>query len=252
MVFMQTQVSFYRTLFSVNAAAGTAVTDWVIRDGYHIQLPPNGNSGSVTPATGVIDLGNAQRVTIDTNTFLQSAGATWNYLINSCGQGWQIEHNYSPVLLGTISGGIIQICSGQTEFIERDNDWAYPGTRITNNAYAAVSVASEAYIWDQSSGACQLLGMNRRGTISGRSIQCTGNVTNTLTSGAVNFTLPASIFQGSVAPTVITGNCRNGTTIYPSDTNGSPVFSANQWFFNILCSGGANNIINFQWTATGG
>jgi hypothetical protein len=251
MVFYGTQVSYYRSLFSVNNVAGTVVTDWIIRDGWSIQIPPTSNSGPIAPAIGVIDLGAAQRVTIEGNLFVQSVGATMNYLINVNGQGWQIERNYSPVLLGTISGGIIQIASTTTEFVERDNDWAYGGTVVVNNAYATTSVASEAYIWEASSGVCELLSSVRRGTVSGRSIQCTGSGTPTLAGGAATFTLPASIYQGTVAPTVIVGNCRSGTTIYPSDTNGTPAFASNQWTFTLLCSGGSNNVINFQWVATG-
>ena len=251
MVFYGTEVSYYRTLFSVNNAGSTYVSDWIIRDGWSIQLAPNSNSGSVTPATGVIDLGAAERVTIEGNTFVQAAGAAWDYLINVNGTGWQIERNYTPVLLGTISGGIIQIASSATEVVERDNDWAYAGTVVANNAYATVSVVSEAYIWNLTAGACTVVNSIRRGTISGRSIQCAGNSTVTLSGGAVNFSLPSSIFQGTVAPIVVAGNCRNGTTIYTSDTNGTPSFAANAWTFGLLCSGGGSAVVNFQWTAIG-
>jgi hypothetical protein len=251
LVFYGTEASFYQSLFSVNLASGTYVSDWIIRDGWYIQLAPNANSGSITAPKGLIDIGAAQRVTIDGNTFTQASGATMNYFINANGSGWQIEHNYAPVLLGTIIGGILQIGAETTEFVERDNDWAYGGTVVTNNAYATVSVASEAYIFFQSSGACQLLSITRRGTISGRRIQCVADLVARLTSGSATFKLPPRIFQGSVPPALVIGNCRSGSTLYLGDTNGTPSFAANQWTYTLLCASGENNTVEVRYIAIG-
>jgi hypothetical protein len=42
MVFEATEVSFYNSLFSVSYASGTYVADWIIRDGWYIQVGGTG------------------------------------------------------------------------------------------------------------------------------------------------------------------------------------------------------------------
>ena len=213
--FYENQVSFFKSIMSINGTTALPLSDVVIRDSYFIQLPPSGNSGAITAPAGLIDLGNSQRVTIDTNSFQQIAGATFNYLIKlgATAVDWTIEHNFAPVLLGTINNGIIQIPSGATNIIERENDWNFAGTRVVNGAWATANVLSESYIEDQSVNACHLLTPNRRGTIGNRQIICSGSATITLagTPGVATLTMPANIF-GTTSATNPVFTLSNGWT----------------------------------------
>lgn len=254
----QTEVSFFKSIYSVSNASGTYETDWIIRDGWYIQLAPTTNSGAITPPTGLMDLGNAARVVIDGNTFQQSSGATFNYLINigSSASDWTVEHNYVLNLLGRVNNGVVNINNGATSILEKENDFIYTGTRVNNAAWATVNVASEAYIWDQSGGACWLAGVGRRGLVGGRTIKCAGSISPSFIGGSATFTLPAAIFQGTTAPTVVTGNCRSSTSVYTGDTNGTPSFGSNQWTYTELCqsapgTAAPNGSYSFQYTATG-
>ena len=253
MLFYETEVSFFQSLFSVSNAAHTYESDWVIRDGWFIQLAPTTHSGSITSPNGLIDLGNAQRVTIDGNTFTQASGAMFNYLINVGGasRGWQIEHNYSPILLGKISQGIINIPSGATELVEKDNDWAYASNVVTNAAWATKSVASQAYISQQSGGACELIQLNRRGTLSNRAIQCQNTLMISPSGSRATITLPASIFQGSAQPVVLVSNATSGASVWPAGVEYPCTFAANAWSCTINTPSNSSAAARIYYTAIG-
>lgn len=201
------QVSFFGSLFSVRAPAGAYVSDWTIRDGWFIQLAPNAQSGTISPPLGLIDLGAARRVILEGCTFTQSAGASMNALITAApgASDWSIERNYTPILLGAVHRALVNIPDGATNIVERDNDFAYAGTVVDNAAFATLSVASEAYIAQQSNHACYLAASHRRGTIGSRVIKCAASVRLAPTQNAALLTLPAKVFQGVEPPVVTLG-----------------------------------------------
>jgi hypothetical protein len=258
LLFEQIDVSSFMSFFSVN---GTALppSDWVIRDGWFIQLAPTANSGAITPPTGLIDLGNSPRVTIDANTFQQSSGATFNYLINlgTSSNDWTIEHNYVLNLLGTINNGLIQIPNGATNILERENDFAFAGTRVVNGAWATTNVISESYIEDQSINACHVLTPNRRGTIGNRQLICSGSTVLTLagTPGVATLTMPANIFGPSTTtnPTLTLSNGWTGGALLmcaaETPMAGTPPAATVICYSNT--GGNVTGNVRVQWTAVG-
>lgn len=252
-VFENCEIEFFRSMFSVSGTFPPS--DWVIKDGWYAQLAPTANSGAVTPPTGLIDLGNAFRVIYEGNTFVQTAGATFNYYINigSSANDWMIVNNYVPVLLGTINNGIIQIAAGATNILERANDFSFAGTRVVNGAWATATVASEAYIEDQSSNVCHLVGTNMRGGIGSRVIECAATLVKTLagTPGIATVTLPANIFATQPAVTISNGFTGGALWMCTGETptTGTPPA------FTLLCySQTGTNVtgnVRIQYTATG-
>ena len=249
--------SFFKAIYQINVTGTAHVSSIVIRDGWFIQLAPNALSGTITPPTGLIDLGNAQQVLIENNNFVQESGATLNYLINvqRAANDWVVRDNTMPVYLGLINNGIINIASGATNFLEINNDWAYASARVNNAAWNTPTVASDSWVRDQSSGSCHILGLDRRGTIgTGRAIQCAAKAKLTPASNAATLTLPTKVFSSRAAPQLVMGTPMNNTSAFLGGIVDSSWFwsSANgQWSVTVETPTNTGTVYEFHYIATG-
>jgi hypothetical protein len=220
-IFNDIQSSFFQRILVVDGSNPIIGSVW-IKDGWYIQLAPTAASG--TPSSeDLITLGGSDKVWFVNNSIVQAAGASFDWILNipSGAEVYNITGNSTQVLLGTIVNGLINIQSGAEDILEKDNNWAYAGTRVSVGNTTDPRVVSYDWLAQASSNKCHFAGYSFKGTLTNSQIICTDLVTGTTTAGsalAITYPITFGVAPWPFSEAKVGSTCGTQSTYFTSAT----------------------------------